>query len=236
MNVFAPVVILILAMLIMLLLQLSPGVFLLFSHYASGKYSRRKSSDQSLFFIFGAEICTTLIFLSVYFILTALYVTPIDFENNILIWITAGIFAAIGAVFPICYFRNGKGTKLFISRRLAVAFDKKASSAKSRSDAFTLGFISILPELFFTIPIYFLSSLEIMQLGDSPLLRGFLILIFILIAIAPLIATHVYLDFGHNFVEIAKFRIRNKNFNRFFISSLYFLIAIIVITFRIINL
>ena len=101
---------------------------------------------------------------------------------------------------------------------------------------FTLGFISILPELFFTLPIYFLSSLEIMQLGDSPLLRGFLILIFILIAIAPLIATHVYLDFGHNFVEIAKFRIRNKNFNRFFISSLYFLIAIIVITFRIINL
>jgi hypothetical protein len=236
MSVFASVGILILAMLIMVLLQLSPGIFLLFSHYASGKYSRRKASDLSLFFIFGAETCIALVFLSIYFILTALYLYPIDFQNDFLIWIIAGIFIAIGLIFPFCYFRKGRGTKLFVTRHLATAFNKKASSAKSRSDAFILGFISTIPELLFTLPIYTLTALEIMELGSNPPLRGLLILVFILVSIAPLLVTHVFMDFGHNLVEIEKFRVRNKNFTRFFISLIYFLIAILIITFRIVSL
>ncbi|MBQ3353071.1 hypothetical protein IJG89_01855 [Candidatus Saccharibacteria bacterium] len=234
MSVFASVEILILAMLIVSLLQLTPGIFLLFSHFALGKYSRRKASNLSLFFIFGAEIFIAAVFISLYYILYALNSTPIDFNCDLIAWISAGVLTAIGTLFPMCYFRKGAGTKLFIPRSFATKISDRALTSKSRSDAFVLGFISGVPELIFTIPLYIVAILEIMRVGETPIIRGALVLAFVLITITSLMIYHIKFSLGYNLAEFERARVRNKNFTRFFLSLLYILTAIIIITFRII--
>lgn len=235
MNVFTSVGILILTMLIMAFLQLSTGIFLLFFHYCHGKYSHRKCSDMGLFYIIGVELCVALIFLSTYFSLNALYFATSNFDDTFLIWFIAGILAALAIVIFFCYYHKGKNTKLFISRRLASLLNEKAKNAKTRSDAFTLGFISTIPELFFTIPIYIVAAIETMQIGDTPIVRSLLVILFILSAVTPIIAAHMSMDFGYNLANIEKTRIRNKNFTRAFVSLLYLIIAILIITFKVIK-
>lgn len=230
MSVFTSAGILVLSMLIMAFLQLAPSVFLLFSHYSYGKYSRKNTSNASLFFILGVETSTALIFVLLYIAMSSLYIAP-AFTDNLLGWLVAGITIAIGIVFPFCYFRKGQGTKLFISRRLAKEFDYKAKMVKTRSDAFILGFISSLPELIFSFPVYTIAILEIMQIGDLAIIRAVLSLCFILIKIAPLIAIHITMDRGYNLVNIQKTRVNNKQFIRFFTSLTYILIGILIITF-----
>ena len=55
MSIFISVVILILVALIQISMQLTPGIFMLFYHYALGKKSRNKADDLNLSFILGAE-------------------------------------------------------------------------------------------------------------------------------------------------------------------------------------
>lgn len=236
MSVFTSAGILILSMLIMAFLQLTPGVFLLFSHYSYGRFSRKNASCASLFFILGAETSAVLVYLSIYFVLSALYVAPLNVVNDLLAWIIAGAMIAIGVIFPFCYFQKGKGTKLFISRRLAKEFNQKTKTAKSRSDAFVLGFIASLPELIFTIPVYMIAAIEIMKIGSSPILRAILSLGLILIKIAPLIAVHLAMDAGQNLAVIQKARVKNKQFTKYFTSVIYLLIGILVIIFGVFSL
>ena len=236
MSVFTSAGILLLSMLIMALLQLTPGVFILFSHYVYGKYSRKNASNASLFFILGTETSTALVFLSIYFILSALYVAPLTITNDLLVWIISGAMIAIGIIFPFCYFRKGNGTKLFISRQLAKQFDYKAKTVKLRSDAFVLGLIAGLPELIFTVPVYIIAAIEIMKIGSTPLTRAILVLCFVLIKIAPLIVTHIAMDSGQNLATIQKARVKNMPFIKYFTSIIYLLIGVLVIIFGVFSL
>lgn len=219
------------SMLIVAFLQLELGVFLLVSHYAYGKFSRKNASNASLFYILGAETSTTLLFLLIYFALTSLYIIPIDATNTLLTWIIAGIILAIGVIFPFCYYRKGKGTQLFISRKLAKKFTLLAKSVKSRSDAFMLGLFSGLPELLFSTPIYTVAALEIMKIGNTPIVRATLVLCFVIIKIVPLIAAYMTIDLGHGIVPVQKSRAANKKFMKFFVSALYLIISALIITF-----
>lgn len=231
MDVFASLGIIILSMLIVASLQLASGVFLLFSHYAYGKRSNRKASDFTLFFIFGTETCIALVLTLIYFILSSLYFTSINFSNGILYWILAGILMALGVLFPICYYRKGSGTELFISRRTVQALDFKARSVKTRSDAFILGFISAAPELVFTLPVFIISALTIMRVSSDPIPRALLILALALATISPLLLNRARFSLGYNLADLAKSRTKNKTFIRLFVSVVYFIIAILIIAF-----
>lgn len=236
MSVFASAGILILSMLIMAILQLTPCVFLLFSHYSYGKYSHKNASNASLFFILGTESFTALVFLSVYFILSSLYAVPLALTNDLLVWIISGTMIAIAIIFPFCYFRKGRGTRLFISRHLAKELDHKAKVTKSRSDAFMLGFTANLPELVFSIPVYVIATIEIMKIGNAPLIRAILSLCFILIKTSPLIAIHIAMDSGQNLATIQKTRVKNIRFIKYFTSIVYLLIGVLVIVFGVFSL
>lgn len=220
-------------MLIQGFLQLTPGVFMIFYHYISGKYSKTKTSDLALFFIFGVETMTALVFMSIYFIICTLSSTPINFSSDIFAWLLAGILAALSFATFFCYFRRGAGTKLFISRRQARNFINNSTAVKSRSDAFTLGFVSGIPELIFTLPLYLLAVIEIMYLGTTPLSRSALVITYVLVAILPLLIIYIYYRTHHNLADLTRFRTRSKPFFRFFLSLLYLLLAILIIIFKV---
>ena len=227
MSVLTSLGIIVFAMLILSFMQLVPGVFALFSHYAFGKYSKTKASNLSLFFIFGVEFLTTILFIIIYFILMALY--PMLPNPDLILWILCGIFIALSIASLLFYFRKGTGTKLFISRKLAKSFITRSASIKKRSDAFILGLTSTIPELIFTLPIYTISALEIMNIGETPITRALLVFLFIIATIATILTLFLRSN-NHNLADYLKFRLQNKNFFRFFIAISYLIIAILIIT------
>lgn len=215
-------------------MKLIPGVFAFFYHYASGKYSARKVSDLSIFFIFGVEFLPALILILLNLSLYALSFTSLNLSNEILLWAITGLLIALSFAFFCFYFRRGDGTKLFISRRSAQNFEQKAKLVKNRSDAFILGFVSGIPELLFTLPLYLLILASTTRNYLEVIPRSFILVLFLSIIVSPLFFLYAYFRSGNNLANFQRLRIKNKTFFRIFVSILYLLIAMIIIIFRII--
>ena len=221
-------------MLIMASLQLQPGVFALFYHYASGKFSKARTSDITLFFILGVETSTALLFLSVFYVSNALFLYQFRPETGFFTWIIIGILIALTFISSIFYYRSGPGTRLFISRKCADNLNTHARTAKTRSDAFTLGALSSICELPFTLPLYIITSIEITETSILTFPSYLLILFYILVPTIPLFIIRWRFQTGYNLANIERSRIKNKNFTRLILSFSYFAIAALLIYFRII--
>ena len=233
MSFFVSLGIVILAMLIMACLQLQPGVFSLFYHYASGKYSYARTSDITLFFILGAETSAACLFLCSYYIADFLFLYKFRPETSFFAWIIAGALLALAIMSIFCYFRPGPGTKLFIPRRCAQNLDSHARTASSRSDAFALGALSSICELPFTLPLYIVTSIEIMEMTVEFFPSNLLTILYIVIPTIPLFITRWKFQLGHNLANIQRSRVKDKNFTRIILSLSYTAIAVLFIYFRI---
>ena len=233
MSVFTSLGILVLSVLIIASLKAVPGIFGLFYHYASGKYSAKKVSNLSIFFILGVETLPVIVFIVLNFILSALTFTKLDFSSNVFLMPMVGLFFALALAFYLFYFKKGYGTKLFISRKTAKNFNKRALAVKTRSDAFALGFTAGLPELIFTLPLYFILLIEVSACFVIPDTCSSILFLFVLLTISPLFFIYAYFRNGNNLANFERARIKNKGFFRCFISSLYAFIAVILMIFRI---
>ncbi|MBR2855468.1 hypothetical protein IKE99_00805 [Candidatus Saccharibacteria bacterium] len=236
MSVFISVGIVILAMLIMASLQLVPGIFALFSHYAIGKFQRTKASTLALWFILGAEIITVIFFIIAVYLSYILFLNDLDPRNNVLTWIFAGILIALSLASFFFYFRHphSKDTELFIPRSFAKAFDKRARSAKSPSDAFALGAFSNIPELIFTMPLYIITATEIVYSHAEYFADDFMTILYILISTVPLFVLYHSFRSKRTLADVMHSRIRDKTFHRLCLSFSYLTIAILIICFRIV--
>lgn len=219
-------------MLIMASLQLTPGVFALFYHYALGKYSKAKASYLSLFFILGTEIIAACLYLSIFYLTCIFFFDNLAPETSILFWAIAGILISLGIISFFFYFRRGSGTKLFIPRKYARGLDLNARSVKTRSDAFLLGALAGTCELFFTLPLYLITCIEIMKIGLEGFSSGLLTIIYILTPIIPLFFIRWRYQSGYNLANIERSRVKDKLFTRFIIAFSYIFIAILIICFR----
>ena len=216
----------------MTFLSLSHGVFAIFNHYAYGKYSRKKAETLTFYYILGTETVSSCIFLSVY-LLVALVVADLPHLGaNILTWILTGITIALALISFFFYFRPGPGTQLFIPRRIAKSLTQHAKAVKTRSDAFTLGALANTPELIFTLPLYIITSAEILRMSIAHPSSPLLTIIYIVVPTIPLFIERWRFHLGHNLAESARTRVHNKNFTRFFLCLNYLLISILIITFR----
>lgn len=232
MSIFISLGIVILAMLIMASLQLAPGIFALFYHYALGKYSKAKASYLSLFFILGNEVVNTCLYLSIFYLTCIFFFDNLHPETSVLFWAIAGILIVLGIVSFFFYYRRGSGTKLFIPRKYAAALDQSAKIAKTRSDAFMLGAIASTCELVFTLPLYLVTCVEIMKMGSSGFSSNLLTIIYILTPVIPLFIIRWKFQTGHNLAQIQKSRAKDKIFTRFILFFSYIIIAILIICFR----
>jgi len=229
MSVFTSLVIILLAMLIQGFLELSPGLFACFYHHALGKTSSRKADDRSLSFILGVEICTAAFFLIAY-LAVSFFAVEKDFMNTTFLWIMAGIFLVEAVVSFFFYFRRSKkagknSTELFVTRHVAKALVHHAETAKNRSDTVLLGFITCALELFFTLPLYIICSVEILNISAT---SGFIFIIaYIVIATVPLFSIRTFFRTGRNLAEIQRFRVKKKFPTRLVISLSFLAIAIV---------
>ncbi len=235
MSFFVSLGIVILAMLIMACLQLQPGIFSLFYHYASGKYSKSRASDMTLFFILGAETAAACLFFCSYLFANLFFFYRFRPETSFFAWVMAGILLALAFMGFFCYYRAGQGTKLFIPRRCAQNLDHAARSVKTRSDAFTLGALSSVCELPFTLPLYIITSVEIMEMSVEFFPSHLLTILYIVIPTIPLFITRWKFQLGYNLADIQKSRVKDKAFTRIILCFSYVAISILFIYFRILT-
>ena len=233
MSVFVSVGIVILAMLVMIFLQLLPGVFAVFCHYAYGKYSKKRASDLGLFFILGAETIAACLFLSCYFITYVLFIGNARPETGIFAWIAIGVLVVLAAVSFFFYYRKGSGSRLFIPRHIAKALDENAKKVKTRSDAFTLGALAGTYELAFTLPLYIVTAVEIMEMNTEYFSSNLLTVLYILTPTVPLFVVRWMFQTHHNLADIMRARVKDKNFTRLMLAICYITIAILIIYHRI---
>lgn len=221
MSVVLSVIIVVLAMLILGLMQLTPGVFSIFCHAMLGKYSNKKADGLMLSFILGAEFFVAAIWLLIYLIFYAFYV------GEILWWVLSGIMVALGLMFLLFYFRKSKGTELFIPKKWSENLVLLAEKTKCRKDAFWLGFFTAVPELIFTLPIFVISALVIQ---DSLMLpRAGLVIVLVLVTIIPLFAIYAMFRSDNNLADVTRLRVHFKPLIRLLMPILYWAIAILSI-------
>lgn len=213
------VISLILVVVILLSFQLTPATFSIFYHYTLGRYSTKKADNLSLSFILGVEFFTAAIWLSIYFIIYAIFINLPNF-SHIFLWALAGILVAEAIIFFICYFRRIKSkadrasTTLFIPRRFARALSARAKCIKTRRDAFVLGFFTGVPELFFTIPVFVTSSFLLMYSMILP--RALSAIFIVVILVLPLFIIRTIFHSGGNLAVIQRLRVSLRPVIRFF--------------------
>ncbi len=233
MSVLVSVGIILLAVLIMSFLTLSSGAYALFCHYAYGRFSRKRASEYTFLFILGTEITSSCIFLSTYTLVAVVIADLSHLGIDIITWFLTGIMFALSIVSLFFYYHRGEGTRLFIPRKIANSINYHAKTAKARSDAFVLGALCSTPELIFTLPLFVITSGEILQLSISHPSNSLLTIIYIVVPIIPLLITRWLYHKKHNLAVIQRSRVHNKNFTKFILCTSYLLIAILLICFRI---
>lgn len=233
MSIFIPVAILILAMLIQAFMQLTPGIFVLFHHYALGKKSTKKANNLDSYFILGIIVFIVATWLIIYNLIFIIFRDKPDFSSGPYPWIMTGIFFAESFLGLFFYYRKGKFTTLFISRSSANSYFNQAKQVKTKSDAFTLGFLSNIPELLFTLPLYIISATELMKITFFP--RALIILAYIIISILPILFFRTLYLLGRNLAEIEQLRIRIKPLVRIVLFAGFLLLAFATIKTGIIN-
>lgn len=223
MSIILSVISLILVVVIQLLLQLTPATFSIFYHYALGKYRSKKADDLALNFIFGVELFNATIWLSVYFVIYAIFINLPDFHHGIILWILAGITVAEAIVFFCCYFRriksrNSASTALFIPRHFAANLSARAEHIKNKKDAFTLGFFVGVPELIFTLPLFIIADLILTNsLTFTPTI---VIILAVLAMTIPLFAIRTAFRSGSSLAILQRFRAHAKPVIRFLATLL----------------
>ncbi len=232
MSVFTSLGIVILAMVIMGSLQLSPGVFALLYHYASGKYSKNKASHLAFFFILGVEVLAACVFLFAHYIVYILFIGQSNPLDSILYWAIAGILFALSAISLFFYYRRGPGSRLFISREHARSLDNYAKTASTPADAFSLGAFSTVCELLFTLPLYLITALELMRMSTEFFTSPLLTVIYIIVPTIPLFIIRLQFKRGHNLADFQRTRAKDKNFTRFVLCLCYLVLAVLIIQFR----
>lgn len=234
MSIILSVILVILVMVIFAFLQLPNGLFSIFYHFRIAKTNLKKADDAALSFILGLEIFMFIMWLLIFIIVsTCFYFNP-ELSSPLFLFIMAGIFFAETIAIIFFYYRRGKNTTaLFIPRKIAKNLIKKSESVKSRSDAIILGFVSGIPELLFTLPLFIICSMLLQT--ENAFYRSTIIILSIISAALPLFIIRFFYRTDHNLADIERIRIKLKPHFKFILSIAFFAFTILIINLAIIR-
>ena len=227
MSFFTSLGIVLISMLIQAILQVNPSVFAIFYHSALAKKSRVKADNLSLSFILGTEIFVALMLVVLYLVFLFIFMDNPNFFEGIFAWLMVGVFFAVFVSSLLFYFRDGNGTRLYLPRKITNGLVLRAEKVKTRLDAILLGFISSTFELVFTLPLFIIVIIQILNFSAGT--RCVVVLSYILMSIVPLFVMRGFYRSHHNLAEIQKWRTKKKLAIRLSISLLYLCLTFLVI-------
>lgn len=226
MGILIPLGTVILAALVHATLQLDQGCLLLLYHASLGKFVKKKTRELVGSFISGVGIILFLLMGTTGFLISAV----VGGLPKIALTILGGVLVALSTIVWFFYHRRGKTTELWLPRKFARFINQRAEAADNDTEAFLLGVLSSFGELPFSLPLILVAMSAILE---APIfLQSILLVLYILVAIMPLIIMRLAIRRGQTVVDIQRWRVKNKNFLRT-ISGIGFLtLAMFLLVFK----
>jgi len=222
--------IIILAALIHASFQASVSVLTLLSGHALGK----KTAHTRLLrltggFIGGVGVMSLLLLSGMAFVLSQLYPTstPLTF------WAAScGALGGVGISVWLFYYREKRGTSLWLPRSLADYLNARSKATKQAAEAFGLGLTSVLSELLFVFAPVLITALVLIRLDPELQLLG--LLLYTGISLLPLLIVGALIGGGHTLAQIQRWRESNKQFLQFAAGTALLVLGVYVYVDRVI--
>ena len=211
-------------------LQLQLGALLLLYHASLGKHVRKKTKTIVSSYIAGIG---TLIFLAVAatcFVFDRYFGKALYPEEIVIV---IAMLIALAIVMWGFYYRRGKTTELWLPRSVARYIDKRAKATESNTEAFSLGVLTSLAEMPFTLVLFIVAANSILTL--EPLWQLIAVVIYTVIAILPPVILRLAVRRGESITNIQRWRVKNKTFLRILSGVGFLILGIFLFAFELLK-
>lgn len=187
---------------------------MLSSHSLGSRRSHANILKLNFAYISGVGFLTTLIFASLSYLANIL-----TYPREPVIWwiVLASLNIGIGLAVTMFYYRKGKGTELWLPRQFAEYLSGRTKKTTHSAEAFVLGMASVASEGMFIIGPLSIAALYVIRYEPIWQLTGLLLYIFI--ALFPLIIIASMVGSGHKISTIQRWREHNKRFLQYAAGS-----------------
>lgn len=154
-------------------------------------------------------------------------------KTPLVLWaVLCGAVVGVGISVWLFYFRDQKGTSLWLPRGLARYLSTRSKATTHAAEAFGLGLTSVITELIFIFAPLLVAALVLIRLSPELQLLG--VLLYTFVSLAPLLLVWVLVSGGHTLARIQKWRESNKLFLQFAAGSGLFALGVYVYVERVI--
>ncbi len=209
-------------------LQVQLGTLLLLYHASLGKHVRKKTKTLVSSYIAGIG---TLVFLGIAAIcfLFDRYFGKALYPEEVIIVVS--MLVAIAIIVWVFYYKRGKSTELWLPRSVAGYIDKRAKETNSNTEAFSLGVLTSLAEMPFTLVLLVVAANSILKLPTYWQIIS--VVIYTIIAILPPIILRLAVRRGESIANIQRWRVRHKSFMRVISGIGFIVLALFLFAFEV---
>lgn len=211
-------------------LQLELGALLLLYHASLGKHVRKKTRNLVDSYISGIGMLVFLVVAATAFILGRVFGTGLFAEE---ILIVVGMLVALAIAAWAFYYRRGKSTELWLPRTVARFIDKRAKETNSNTEAFSLGVLTSLAEMPWTMVLFVVAANSIIVLPAEYQLLA--VVMYTVITIIPPIVLRIAIRKGQTVVDIQRWRVKHKSFMRVITGVGFLVLGFFIFAFEVLG-
>lgn len=211
-------------------LQLGLGALLLLYHASLGKHVKKQTRNLVDSYIAGAGMLIFLMVAAVAFLMDRFFGKALYTEE---LMIVIGMLVALAIAAWAIYYRRGKSTELWLPRTVARFIDKRAKETNSNTEAFSLGVLTSLAEMPFTLMLFVVAGNSI--LGLPTMYQPLAVVMYTIITILPLVIMRLAIRRGTTVTDIQRWRVKNKNFLRIITGVGFLVLGVFLFTFEVLQ-
>lgn len=209
-------------------LQLELGGLLLLYHASLGKHIRRRTKKLVNNYIAGIGTLAILALTGFCFMMDRYFGSALYPEE---LAVVVGMLVAIAVLVWIFYYRRGRSTELWLPRSVARYINRRAKNTDSSIEAFSLGVLTSLAEMPFTLILLLTAANSILALPfDYQLLAAGM---YVAVVILPMIILRLAIRRGQTVADIQRWRVKHKNFFRIMTGVGFLALALFILAFEV---
>jgi len=209
-------------------LQLELGTLLLLYHASLGKHIRKKTRHLVDSYIAGIGALIFLGLATVAFVFDRYFGEALYAEELLIV---VGMLFALAVAAWFFYYRIGHSTELWLPRSVAKFIDRRAKKTESNTEAFSLGMLTSLAEMPFTLVLVVVAANAILTL--PALYQLLAVCLYTLITIVPPVILRLAIHKGQTVVDIQRWRVKHKNFFRVLTGAGFMVLGFFVFAFEV---
>lgn len=211
-------------------LQLELGGLLLLYHASLGKHIRRRTKKLVNNYIAGIGTLAILTLTGFCFMMDRYFGSALYPEE---LAVVVGMLVAIAVLAWIFYYRRGRSTELWLPRSVARYINRRAKNTDSSIEAFSLGVLTGLAEMPFTLILLLTAANSILALPfDYQLLAAGM---YVAVVILPMIILRLAIRRGQTVADIQRWRVKHKNFFRIMTGVGFLALALFILAFEVLT-